>query len=80
VSRSPDDPHSEVRRQILRRAALYSAGFIGAALVIAMVGAAFIAWLLTWRGQPFMRTWLIAMAIIVLPGLAAAIWKTIRGR
>jgi hypothetical protein len=80
VNQSPGDRHSETRRQILRRAALYSAGFMGAGLVIAMIGAAFVAWLLTWRGQPFLRTWLIALVIIVLPGLAAAIWNTIRGR
>jgi hypothetical protein len=79
VKQPSRDPHSEARRQILRRATLYSAGFMAAALVIAMIGAAFVAWLLTWRGLPFVRTWLITMVIIVLPGLLAAVWKLIRG-
>ncbi|HSJ05346.1 MAG TPA: hypothetical protein VK936_01505 [Longimicrobiales bacterium] len=75
-----DDPGSETRRQILRRATVYTVSFLGAAIAIALLGAAFVAWLLTWRGQPFLRTWLIAAAIIVLPGLAAAIVRFVRGR
>jgi hypothetical protein len=43
---------------------------MGRRLGIAMLGAAFVAWLLTWRGQPFLRTWLIVTTIIVLPGSA----------
>jgi hypothetical protein len=78
--RQDPDPGSETRRQIVRRATIYTVSFVGAAVAIAALGAAFVAWLLTWRGQPFLRTWLIAMAIIVLPGLAAAIWKLVRER
>jgi hypothetical protein len=80
VNEKGHDPDAEARRQILRRASLYSAAFLAAGLAVAVVGAAFVAWLLTWRGQPFLRTWLIAMVVIVLPGLLAAIWKLIRGR
>jgi hypothetical protein len=78
--REAPDPGAERRREILRRATLYTLSFGGAALGIAVLGAAFVAWLLSWRGLPFLRTWLIAMAIIVLPGLAAAIWKLFRTR
>ena len=74
------DPHAQARRDIVRRASLYTAGFVAAALVIALVGAALVAWLLSRRGYPFTRTWLILTVIIVLPGLTAAIWKLIRGR
>jgi hypothetical protein len=76
----PEDPGFETRRQILRRATVYTVSFLGAAVAIALLGAAFVAWLLTWRGQPFLRTWLIATAIIMLPGLAAAVVRLMRGR
>jgi predicted anti-sigma-YlaC factor YlaD len=78
VTRPEGDPQAEQRRSIVRRATMYTAGFLGAALLIALVGAAFVAWLLTWRGLPFLRTWLIVTAIVVLPGLMAGIWKLIR--
>ncbi|MEX0907801.1 MAG: hypothetical protein WD054_05680 [Gemmatimonadota bacterium] len=76
----PRDGEAEVRRQIMRRAAMYTAGFAAAAVAIAAVGAALIAWMLTGRGLPFGRTWLTVMGIVILPGLLAAIWKTIRAR
>lgn len=74
------DEHAAARKQILRRATLYSVGFLAAGLFIAVAGAAFVAWLLNHAGMPFRKTWLIVMAIIVLPGLLATIWKMIRGR
>jgi hypothetical protein len=80
VIRPADDPEAGRRRELLRRATVYTVSFFAAGMVIAMIGAAFVAWLLTWRGQPFMRTWLIAMAIIILPGLLAGLWKLVRGR
>lgn len=76
----PRDPEARTRRQILRRATLYTAGFLAAAIFVALAGAAFVAWLLTYRGLPFLRTWAVAALIIVLPGLLAAVWKLIRGR
>lgn len=79
--RRPDnDAGSAERDRIVRRATLYTLSFLGAGLGIAVVGGAFVAWILRWAGQPFLRTWLIATAIIVLPGLAAAIWKLFRER
>jgi hypothetical protein len=80
VIRPADDRDARVRKEILRRATLYTLGFLGAAVIIAVVGAAFVAWLLTWRGQPFLRTWLVAMAIILVPGILGMIWKLVRGR
>jgi len=74
------DDHEAARRRILRRATLYSLSFLAAGLIIALAGAAFIAWLMSRRGMPFVKTWLILTAIIILPGLIATIWKTIRGR
>lgn len=76
----PRDEHDVARRQIVRRATLYTAGFLAAGIIIAVAGAAFVAWLLTRAGLPFTKTWLIVTAIIVLPGLLAMIWKLIRGR
>lgn len=76
----PGDAHAETRREIMRRASRYMMSFLAAAVGIAVVGAAFVAWLLSLAGMPFLRTWLIAIVIIVLPGLTAAIWKLIRGR
>jgi hypothetical protein len=78
--RHADDPEAERRRELLRRATVYTVSFFAAGMGIAMVGAAFVAWLLTWRGQPFLRSWLLVMAIIILPGLLAGIWKLVRGR
>lgn len=76
----PEDAEAETRREIMRRASRYMMSFLAAAIGIAVVGAAFVAWLLSLIGMPFLRTWLIAVVIIVLPGLMAAIWNLIRGR
>lgn len=80
MSVSKRDPHAEARRQIVRRATLYSVGFLAAGLGIAVVGAALIAWLLSRGPLPFMQTWLVVTLIVVLPALAAAVWKLIRNR
>ena len=83
---APDDDderrviHDEVRRQIIRRATYFSVGFLAAGLVIALAGAAFVAWLFSRGSLPFFETWLVVTAIIVLPGLVAAAWKRIRDR
>lgn len=74
------DPQASARRKLVRRATLYTIGFMGAGLLVATAGAALVAWLLTHVGQPFLRTWLIVVALIVLPGLIATIWKLVRDR
>ena len=76
----PQDRDREIRRQIMRRSSLYTAAVVAAALAIASLGAAIVAWVLSGRGMPFGVTWLVTMGIIVLPGLLAAIWKLIRAR
>ncbi|HEX6307904.1 MAG TPA: hypothetical protein VFZ69_06940 [Longimicrobiales bacterium] len=75
------DPDADARRSIVRKATLYSVGFLAAGLIVALAGAALVAWLLS-RGDrlPFLETWLIVTVIIVLPGLVAALWKLIRDR
>lgn len=74
------DPQRAARREIMRRATLYSVWFVLAGVVVAVGGAAFVAFLLSRGSLPFMKTWLVVTLIIVLPGLIATIWKTFRGR
>jgi ABC-type sulfate transport system permease component len=79
TARAPD-PGRAARQQIVRRATLYSLAFMFAGLLVAVVGAALVAWLLSRGGLPFGRTWAILVIVIVLPGLVATIWKSLRGR
>jgi uncharacterized membrane protein len=74
----PDD--AARRKAVVRRATLYTVLFTGAAVLVAALGAALVAWLLTWAGLPFRRTWLVVTLVVVLPGLLAAVWKFIRER
>jgi len=74
------DHDPERMRAAVRRAGLYSALFIVAAVLVAVVGAALVAWLLTFTGMPFLITWLIVSLVIVLPGLAGALWRLYRER
>ncbi|MFW6201047.1 MAG: hypothetical protein ACOC8B_00590 [Gemmatimonadota bacterium] len=71
MSAGGDDPVEEYRRRrdrLVRQATLYSAGFFVAAAVIALAGAAAIAWVLARFGLPFRTTWLvIAACVIVVP-------------
>ena len=80
MKRASLDATARTRRDIVRRGMFYSVGFVVAALVVALLGAAGVAWLLRGRGLPFLKTWLIVSAIIVLPGLIAAVWQVIRKR
>lgn len=80
MRRRPRDTGSDERDRIISQATRFTLSFLAAALAIAAVGGAFVAWILRFAGQPFLRTWLIAMAIIILPGLAAGIWKFFRER
>jgi hypothetical protein len=78
--RQPLDPEARVRQRLVRRATLYAFGFIAAGVVLAVGGAALVAWLLTRAGQPFMRTWVIATILVLLPGVSATLWKVLRDR
>jgi hypothetical protein len=53
------------RQRILRRATLYTAGFISVTVGVATAGSALIAWFLSVSGLPFRLTW-IALTLIVL--------------
>ncbi|MGH7448851.1 MAG: hypothetical protein ACRELT_14870 [Longimicrobiales bacterium] len=75
-----DDAQDDARKRIARQATLYSLGFLAAGLIIGVAGAALVAWLLSRGRLPFFETWLVVTAIIILPGLLAAIWKLMRGR
>jgi hypothetical protein len=79
VSRPPPDPGRDTRRHLIRKADWYTFIFLGAAVLIALVGAAMIAWLIRGLGGTFLVRWLAVAAIIVLPGLVAMIWREIRG-
>jgi hypothetical protein len=80
VSRGRRDDGANESGRIVRRATLYTLSFLAAGVAVAVIGAAFVAWLLRWAGQPFLRTWLVATALILLPGLLAGIWKLFRER
>jgi hypothetical protein len=73
-----DDPSAEARRRLLRRAALYSHGLIIAAIVIALAGAALIAFLLRGTGYPFLGIWLVVSAIVLVPPLIMYVLRSIR--
>jgi hypothetical protein len=75
-----EGPRDERWQAAVRRAGLYSALFVGAAVFVAVTGAALIAWLLTFTGRPFARSWLVLTLLIVLPGLAGALWRVLRER
>ncbi len=51
------------RRRILRRAALYTYGFLVLAIVVAVGGSAFIAWIFTATGLGFLPVWLVLSAV-----------------
>jgi FtsH-binding integral membrane protein len=68
------------RRSIVRRAQLYTYGFLAAALVTAFGGSALVAWVLTATGLPFGKTWLAILIIVLLPSLVAMVWRAVRDR
>jgi uncharacterized membrane protein len=55
----------EERRRIVRQVGLISWGLAAAAVVLAVLGGALLAWILTGAGFPFLRTWLI-MSLLLL--------------
>lgn len=67
MSRRPgkSDPFRAERRRIVRRATWLTLGFFLAAVVVAVVGSAIVAWLLSTTGLPFLKTW-IALSIIMI--------------
>lgn len=62
----PRDPERERRRHIVRRATFYMYGFFLAALLLATAGTALVALLLRGTGLPFLTTWLVLTAVVLL--------------
>lgn len=74
------DPEAQARRRIVMRATLYMYGFLTAAIVVALGGAALIAWFASRRGFPFLQTWLVLSMIILLPSLLMLVWRAVKER
>ncbi len=63
----------EARQRILRRASLYTAGFVLMTLAVAIVGSALIAWFLSITGLPFRTTWIVlTLTVLAIPMLGMA--------
>ena len=77
---STGDAGAERRRRAIRRATLYTYGFLGAALLTTVGGAALVAWILSFTGLPFLTTWIVLMAVILVPSLLALAWRGVRER
>ena len=75
---SPDDYDRE-RKRILRRLDMITWGLAGAALLLAVLGGALIAWIVTGAGFPFLRTWvilsLLLLAVPLLVHVAPKPWR-----
>jgi hypothetical protein len=65
-------------RTILRKASLYAWGFFAAAFATALGGAAIAAWVLTSAGLPFLESWLVMSAIVLVPSLIGIVWRALR--
>jgi hypothetical protein len=75
-----DDPAArERRRRQIHKAGLYTYGFLGAALGIAAVGAALVAWLLAPTGL-FLETWIVLILVILVPSGIALVWRAVKER
>lgn len=73
-AREPHEPDREAVRRALRRAALYSYGLLAAAVIVAVAGGALVAWILSRMGFPFLLTWLILAAVmLVIPLIAVGV-------
>lgn len=75
-----DTERARERQRMVRLSALYTIAFFGAAAVVAIGGSAMVAWLLSRTGLPFGTTWLIILAIVVLPAIIGTVLRSIRSR
>lgn len=71
---------AEARRAILRRATLYTYGLLGAAILVGLIGSAFIAWILVAVGLPFLKTWLVLSAVTIGVPALGQVAKQLRAR
>lgn len=73
------DRYSEIQRRLLKKTGWSTVVFFMAGIAVAIAGAALVAWLLTSQGVPFLTGWVVCMAVLILPALAAALWNLFRG-
>lgn len=80
--KTPED-YDEERRRIIRQVSMLTWGLTAGAIFFAVLGGALIAWILTFAGLPFLRTWLIlALLLLVVPlaiHVAPKPWKKDNG-
>jgi len=60
------DQGADRRRELIRRASYYSVGFFVAGVLVAVLGAALVALLLSLAGLPFLPTWLALAAVVIV--------------
>jgi len=65
---------------MVRASALYTFAFFATALVVAVGGSAVVAWLLSRGRLPFVTTWLVTIAIVVLPTAIGSLVRFVRSR
>jgi uncharacterized membrane protein len=71
----PND-FDEERRRIVRRISLLTWGLIAAAVLLAIVGGALLAWIFTGIGWPFLRSWPIISALLLgIPALIHLVYR-----
>jgi hypothetical protein len=72
---------ARVRRDILRRASLFSYGMLAITLAVAVGGSALIALVLRAASDlPFRETWLVLTALVLAPPLVRIAYRALRGR
>ncbi len=67
-------------RRLVRRAALFTWAFLAATVFVLAAGSAGVAWLLSRSGLPFVRTWIVVMAVVLVPSLVMLVWQRVRER
>ncbi len=76
--KTPEE-YDEERRRIIRQISVLTWGLLGGVLFFAIVGGALLAWIMTFAGLPFLRTWLIVslllLAVPLLVHIAPKPWK-----
>jgi uncharacterized membrane protein len=76
----PRDHDAARRERILRRATIYVYGFLAAALIVAVGGAALVAMLFARQGFPFVKTWIVLSLVILVPSGIALVSRAVRER
>jgi uncharacterized membrane protein len=67
--KTPED-YDEERRRIIRQISVLTWGLTAGAIVLAVLGGALLAWILTGAGFAFLRTWLILSLLLLAIPLA----------